>query len=150
MRNIALILLHLFCFYNVKAQTRNNVINLTKGRDTIICYQCDIGKSKVVTELTQLIQNKKYAEIKTLMLSGNAAERFLAAVTTKKLFDLKRVTLNNEDTKLIEKIYNSKDTIYTYSNDTYIQIQPIRFFVYNKEERIIWYQTEMWLEKLLK
>lgn len=150
MRKIALSILFLFCVFSVKAQIENNPVNLTKGGDTIVCHHCGIVKSKAVEEITQLIQNKKYTEVKNKMASKNAAVRFLAATTTKKLFDLKRVTLNSEDNKLIEKIYNSKDLIYTYSNDTYIQIKPIRFFVYNKEERIIWNQTQVWLEKILK
>lgn len=149
MRKTVLLLLSLFCFYNLRAQ-HVDIKKFVKASDTTICFQCNYGRAKPVITVTELIQNKKYLEIKKLMLSNNAAERFLAAVTCKKLFALKKLSLTYDEEKLIEKIYNSKDNLYTYSNDTYMEIKPIRYYVYDKEDKLIWKQTEMWLEKVLK
>jgi hypothetical protein len=84
------------------------------------------------------------------MSSKNTAEKYLAAVTFEKLIALKKVNSNENEKYLIKEIYNSKDTLYTYSNDTYIQAKPIREYVYSKEDKLIWTQTEKWLEKVIE
>lgn len=149
MRKIVLIFIF-FDYYNVNGQSHINLKKFSEAKDTIICFYCQIGKSKAVTEVTKLIVDKKYFEVKKLMLSKNAAEKFLAAVTCKKLFALKKLSLTYEEEKLIEKIFNSKENLYTYSNDTYMEIKPIRYYVYDKEDKLIWSQTQSWLEKVIK
>jgi hypothetical protein len=150
MRQIALIVFF-FSFYNVKAQSDlEKVKMISRAKDTVICFKCGLEKSKVVEEVTKLIQGKKYLEIKRLMLSNNAAEKFIAAATCKKLLFMKKLSLSFSEEKVIYKIFNSEDKLYTYSNDTYVEIKPIKYFVYDKKDRLIWSQTERWLEKVLK
>ena len=147
-------LFFLFCvlsFFSVKAQSATEKIKLLgQAKDTMICFNCGFGKSKTVEKIRTLIQSKKYTEIKKLMLSNNAAENYLAAVTCKKLFTQKKLSLSYNEEKLIQKIFNSNKNLYTYSNDTYVEIKPIKFYVYNKEDRLIWTQTKKWLDNMVK
>ncbi|MCF6129088.1 hypothetical protein L1S35_05335 [Flavobacterium sp. AS60] len=142
-------ILFFFSISNVKAQNID-AIKLSKVKESVICFYCVNENSKVVTEVSKLIKAKKYEEIQKLMLSKNPAEKYLAAVTFEKLIALKKVTGNDAEKKLIKEVYNSKDTLYTYSNDTYIQAKPIKDYIYSKEDNLIWSQTEKWLEKILK
>ncbi len=148
MKKIALILTLLFV-QNLEAQNID-VVKLSKAKDSVICFYCANGNSKVVTYVTKLIKEKKYTEIQKLMSSKNTAEKYLAAVTFEKLIALKKVNSNENEKYLIKEIFNSKDTLYTYSNDTYIQAKPIREYVYSKEDKLIWTQTEKWLEKVIE
>jgi hypothetical protein len=147
-------LIFLFCalsFFSVKAQSATDKIKLLgQAKDTIICFKCGFGKSNTVEKFRILIQSKKYLEIKQLMLSNNAAENYMAAVTCKKLFTQKKLSLSLTEEKLIQKIFNSNKNLYTYSNDTYVEIKPIKYYVYSKEDRLIWTQTKTWLESILK
>ena len=101
----------MFCvlsFFSVKAQSATEKIKLLgQAKDTIICFNCGFGKSNAVEKIRTLIQSKKYTEIKQLMLSNNAAENYLAAVTCKKLFTQKKLSLSYNEEKLIQKIFNS-------------------------------------------
>ncbi len=147
-------LIFIFCalsFFSVRAQSATEKIKLfQQAKDTIICFNCGFGKSNAVEKVRTLIQAKKYLEIKKLMFSKNAAENYMAAVTCKKLFTLKKLSLSLNEENLIEKIFNSNKNLYTYSNDTYVEIKPIKYYVYSKEDRLIWTQTQRWLEMLLK
>ena len=150
MRKIALLILCLFCCCNVEAQKDVESLVFKKLKDSLVCFNCGNGKSKPVLKTTKLIQNRKYSKIKKQMLSNNVAEKFLAAITCKKLFALKRVSLSYDEEKLIEKIFNSKDLLYTYSDDAYMEARPIRNYIYNDEDKWILNQTEIWLEIVLK
>ncbi|RZK03916.1 MAG: hypothetical protein EOO46_17605 [Flavobacterium sp.] len=149
-KTILIMTVLLFSFYQMIGQNNVNSSQFFKARDTIICFNCSSEQSTTVKKFTELILDKKYLEIKKLMQSGNAAERFLAAVACQKASSRKLIYLTKDDEKKISEIFNSQSLIYAYSNDTYIQIKPIKFYVHNREDRIIWAQAQRWLDKILK
>ena len=150
MKALIIILLSL-SVYNVNAQKDINFMKkMTRAKNSLICFQCGNIQSKVVIEITKLIQGTKYTEIKKLLQSENSREKFLAAVTCDKLFTLKKISLSDIEKKRIEEIYNSKDILYAYSNDTYAEAKSIKDYIYNKEDRLLWKQTQRWLDSILK
>ena len=149
MKKITLIF-SLLSFCILQAQTHNVLLRMTKAKDSVICFNCGFGESKAVMQISKLIKDKEFSDVKKLLWSENAAVKFLAAITCNKLDSTKKLILSDAEKRRINEIYNSKDTLYAISNDTYINAKPIKDYFIDPNDKLIMSQTKIWLKELLE
>lgn len=71
----------------------------TEIEKTMVGFKCGYGKSqtKLVKDMTELIKEKKYNEIVSLLRSKNSGEVYLSIITLERLTKLGLHKLNDED-----------------------------------------------------
>lgn len=96
----------LFGFFFITSNLFSQEIQLDEN---LVGFSCGgNGKpTKLVQEITELINSKKYEEIESYLNSKNASKMYLSIIVLERLFELEMYELSENTQKIIKKIKDS-------------------------------------------
>lgn len=102
----------LFGFFFITSNLFSQEIQLDEN---LVGFSCGgNGKpTKLVQEITELINSKKYEEIESYLNSKNASKMYLSIIVLERLFELEMYELSENTQKIIKKI---KDSLFVVMN----------------------------------
>ena len=102
----------------------------------LLGYYCGYSGSgtPVVIRVGELLFEKKYKTIRTLLFSKNPAENFLAVVITSRLAHKDKIKLTETELKRINELYKSKEKIRLCSGCTGSGEMELDSMLNSKEE----------------
>jgi len=90
-------------------------------KNSLVGFACGYSgeSSETVNVITEILENKKYAELKNKIISNKPAEKYLATFSCIKLFEKGIIKLDENELNQIEKNKRSNLKIYFCGGCTY-------------------------------
>lgn len=126
MRNTFIVLLIILIHCSCKNYKENNTENIEKetanlpppskniDENSLVGFACYYSgrKSQPVKNITKILENKKYEELKKKIFSNKPAEKYLATLACIKLLEKDKIKLNNMELNQIDENKRSEVKIY--------------------------------------
>jgi len=137
---LIIFILSTFCCYS-QFKDYNNTIGFMCG---------GAGSSTpIVNRAYNLLEEKKYEEITSMLFSKNPAENFLAVILCEKLKENGVLILSEKQAKRIAKLYKSNKKVEVCGGCTFMGFVKLSLLLNSKDENKTREETDEWLKDVV-
>jgi galactitol-specific phosphotransferase system IIB component len=137
---IIIFILSTFCCYS-QFKDYNNTIGFVCGGTG--------SSTPIVNRVYNLLEEKKYEEITSMLYSENPAENFLAVILCEKLKENGVLILSEKQEKRISKLYKSNKKVEVCGGCTFMGFVKLSLLLNNKDEDKTREEADEWLKDVL-
>jgi len=122
-----------------------------KDYNNTIGFMCGGAGSPtpIVNRVYNLLEEKKYEEITSMLFSKNPAENFLAVILCEKLKENGVLILSEKQSKRIAKLYKSNKKVEVCGGCTFMGFVKLSLLLNNKDEDKTREDTDEWLKDVV-